>query len=307
MELRKIQWFLRIVETGSLTKAAASLYTTQPTLSRFLANLEAEAGTQLFHREKDSSLRLTEFGRTYLETAKKIDALWEEMHTQLPAYKSSTREKRHILVGIDEDNLHAFASVCADKVTEQYPDVSIQVLGYGALEIQQLVAEGRLDIGLTAYAEKDERLTYYCTSRTEINLVASHRNSLAAYSYKNPGQTHTRLSLHDLPENTSFALMRNGTVLREAEERYMQTVGYTPNVKRTYIRHGSVASLISDSDSLVGFCPCDNLSDRLAYIALDTPFFYTRGVCYRRQEEQSLAQKLLISLLKKRPSVRFLD
>jgi len=71
MELKKIQYFLSIVEEGSLSKAAQSLYLTQPTLSRFLARLEEEAGVQLFRRNKDSSLELTEAGEAYLNAAKK--------------------------------------------------------------------------------------------------------------------------------------------------------------------------------------------------------------------------------------------
>ena len=42
MELKKIEYFLRIVDEGSLSKAAQSLYLTQPTLSRFLEKLESE-------------------------------------------------------------------------------------------------------------------------------------------------------------------------------------------------------------------------------------------------------------------------
>ena len=44
MELKKIRYFLRIVEKGGLSKAAESLYLTQPTMSRFLAKLEEERG-----------------------------------------------------------------------------------------------------------------------------------------------------------------------------------------------------------------------------------------------------------------------
>ena len=57
MALRKIRYFLSIVENGSLSKAAQDLYLTQPTLSRFLAKLEEEVGHELFLRQKDNSLK----------------------------------------------------------------------------------------------------------------------------------------------------------------------------------------------------------------------------------------------------------
>ena len=75
MELKKIKYFLRIVEKGGLSKAASSLYLTQPTLSRFLSNLEEELGVKLFVRGHDNSLTLTQAGQIYLEMAKKVETM----------------------------------------------------------------------------------------------------------------------------------------------------------------------------------------------------------------------------------------
>ena len=83
MELKKVQYFLKIVEAGSLSRAAEQLYLTQPTLSRFLAKLEEEAGTKFFSRGRDNSLSLTADGLIYLEAARRIDVLWNEMQADL--------------------------------------------------------------------------------------------------------------------------------------------------------------------------------------------------------------------------------
>ena len=45
-----MQTFVRIVEAGSLSAAATQLGTSQPTLSRQIATLEAQLGTPLFQR-----------------------------------------------------------------------------------------------------------------------------------------------------------------------------------------------------------------------------------------------------------------
>ena len=66
MELRKISYFLKIVECGSLSKAARSLNLSQPTLSRFLDNLETDVGVKLVTRSKSSSLVLTKAGMDYV-------------------------------------------------------------------------------------------------------------------------------------------------------------------------------------------------------------------------------------------------
>ncbi|WP_439532504.1 LysR substrate-binding domain-containing protein [Polymorphobacter sp.] len=50
--LRTLRGFHAIVETGSVTGAARQLGLSQPSVSRMLADLEAEIGFQLFHRDR---------------------------------------------------------------------------------------------------------------------------------------------------------------------------------------------------------------------------------------------------------------
>lgn len=50
MELRQLEYFLAVVEHGSVTGAARALQVAQPSLSDVLRALERELGTPLFHR-----------------------------------------------------------------------------------------------------------------------------------------------------------------------------------------------------------------------------------------------------------------
>ena len=52
MELRVWRYFLVVAQEESITKVAALLHLTQPTLSRQLMQLEEELGTKLFHRSQ---------------------------------------------------------------------------------------------------------------------------------------------------------------------------------------------------------------------------------------------------------------
>ena len=50
MDFREINYVLAIAKNQNMTKAAESLYVSQPTLSKFLTSLEAEFGLKLFRR-----------------------------------------------------------------------------------------------------------------------------------------------------------------------------------------------------------------------------------------------------------------
>lgn len=52
MELRVLQYFLAAAREENITKEAAFLHITQPTLSRQLMQMEKERGVKLFRRGK---------------------------------------------------------------------------------------------------------------------------------------------------------------------------------------------------------------------------------------------------------------
>jgi DNA-binding transcriptional LysR family regulator len=71
MRLRQVEYFVAVVEAGSITQAAANLYLAQPSLSHQITTLEKELGGSLFER-LPRGLRLTPAGRAFLVEAKRI-------------------------------------------------------------------------------------------------------------------------------------------------------------------------------------------------------------------------------------------
>ena len=61
MELRVLRYYLTVAREENITRAAEVLHITQPTLSRQMAELEAELNTRLFERT-NRKITLTEAG-----------------------------------------------------------------------------------------------------------------------------------------------------------------------------------------------------------------------------------------------------
>jgi len=77
-----METFVRIVDAGSLSAAAAQLGTTQPTVSRRLQALERSLGVRLLRRSTHS-MTLTEDGQRCLERARELLASWHAFEADL--------------------------------------------------------------------------------------------------------------------------------------------------------------------------------------------------------------------------------
>lgn len=90
MNIRQLEIFRMVSETGSITRAASSLYMSQPAVSKAIRELEDSIGVQLFDRI-DNRLHLNNAGRTFrlravqlLRDYGELQAFGQEQAGQLP-------------------------------------------------------------------------------------------------------------------------------------------------------------------------------------------------------------------------------
>ena len=88
MELRVLRYFLAVAREENMTKAAALLHVTQPTLSRQLAQLERELGVKLFRRGQ-YRIVLTDDGMLLRRRAQEIVELVDKAEQFLSALRNA--------------------------------------------------------------------------------------------------------------------------------------------------------------------------------------------------------------------------
>jgi DNA-binding transcriptional LysR family regulator len=71
MDLRRLEYFLAVVEHGRVTTAAAALHVAQPSLSQAIRALERDLGVELFRRD-GRGLTPTEAGKALVDPARRV-------------------------------------------------------------------------------------------------------------------------------------------------------------------------------------------------------------------------------------------
>jgi LysR family transcriptional activator of glutamate synthase operon len=82
VQLRDLSWLVALAEHQHVTGTAALLRTSQPTLSRALARVEAELGTPVFVRGPDG-IALTPTGALVVAAARDLTARYDQLRTDL--------------------------------------------------------------------------------------------------------------------------------------------------------------------------------------------------------------------------------
>ena len=100
MELSSLQVFVKVVQTGSFTRAADALHSQKAHLSRVVSQLENELGVRLLERTT-RSLSLTEIGREFFERAIGILASVDDAQRAVQRALGEPRGTLRITCGVE--------------------------------------------------------------------------------------------------------------------------------------------------------------------------------------------------------------
>jgi LysR family nitrogen assimilation transcriptional regulator len=170
MDLRQLQYFLQVLDTGSFSRAAAVLNLTQPTLSRQIALLEADLGQRLLVRtgrgaaptEAGEALRV--HARSMLDTAERARAELRDLHAS-PGGR--------VVVGLPPRVALALGVALVQRFRERFPRAVISVVEGLSLHLREWLIAGRLDLALLFDPPTSPQLECHTLLRESLWLVAA--------------------------------------------------------------------------------------------------------------------------------------
>ncbi|MEH6452112.1 MAG: LysR family transcriptional regulator [Psychromonas sp.] len=169
-QLKAIKYFIKVVETGSFTQAAAIFSVPPSSLSRRVADLEKILGATLLKRST-RVLSLTEVGKTYYQQVSNIVEQLDLTDKAVRSYQSTPMGVLNIssMVEFGERILLPLL----DEFSELYPQVTLNVSLSDELAT---LANDEVDIAIRGGYAPDERVV-------AIKLMDNHFIPVASPSY----------------------------------------------------------------------------------------------------------------------------
>ncbi|MCE4265671.1 LysR family transcriptional regulator [Rhodococcus globerulus] len=147
MDLHFVTYFVAVVDHGGITKAAQSLYISQPSLSQAIRTLERRLGATLFDRT-GRRLVLTDAGRTFDLAARRILADVERAKAKVTAVRELEFGRVDVV---------SYSAFSIDPMVElvrrfraNFPKIVVRVLDtFGPAGVDTALRRGSAEVGVT--------------------------------------------------------------------------------------------------------------------------------------------------------------
>lgn len=176
MEITQLEFFLKVVEEGSFSRAAERAFRTQPAVSLAIRRLEEEIGAPLFDRAQKTPT-LTEVGEVFHDYARRIISLRDEARGVV----AELRELRagRVRIGANEStSLYLLPDVIL-AFRARHPRVKVEIYRHPSDQLPREVLDRNVDFALTANEPADRDLEAFPVLKDELVLILSPSHPLA--------------------------------------------------------------------------------------------------------------------------------
>jgi len=273
VKLTQILYYQTVCKHGNITKAAEELHITQPSISNAIKDLEEEFGLNLFHRV-GNHLMLTKEGEYFLSHSKVILQKSEDLVQQM---KDLGNKKNNIRIGIPP----MIGTILFPKMFSQFkkanPDINIEMVEMGSLEIMQLVEENSLDLAIVITSHlKAAHFNCINILDTEIIYAVSKDHRLA-------GEKTVSI---EMIKDEPLILMRQGSFQNSAIRERFKEVDTVPKVilfaNQLYTIHNFITSGIASSFL---FKEVVDLQEDIIGIPLQNPINVKIGLIWKKNQQ----------------------
>jgi DNA-binding transcriptional LysR family regulator len=237
VEIKQIQYFLSIVETGSFSAAADNLYISQSSLSKQIIALEKSLDIQLFDRSK-RKVSLTEAGKVFKKNAQNFNELYKSMLVEIGEFRKTMPEIS--IVAIPVIAQYGITTHIA-KFKAAYPEMPLVLEEREASTVLPALLQNKYDLAFVRdYGVDTERFS-------TLEVVAD--KLMVAVSKSHPLADRETVSLSEL-SNENFIMFNKGTLVYELAINACRSAGFEPRVFYSTLRGASIIGLVASNSGV---------------------------------------------------------
>ncbi|NIA71408.1 LysR family transcriptional regulator [Pelagibius litoralis] len=143
--LRQIEAFKAVIETGTVSRAAELLHVSQPAASKLLTHLEEDTGLQLFDRRR-GRLVPTERGMRLYEEIDRIFAGVKQIERAVESIRREDNER--LLIGVMPGLAGPFIRQAVAGFLKRHPNAYVSVAARSSQFIADWLIARQLDVGV---------------------------------------------------------------------------------------------------------------------------------------------------------------
>lgn len=211
----RLEVFYKVATLGSFTKAAESLYITQPAVTKHIRELESQWGLPLFER-KGNTIRLTEAGQIVLQHAERILDTYRGLEFDLSTLKQQLSGR--LRLGASTTIAQYILPPTLASFNQRFPHIRVSLINENSHIVEKALLEREIDLGLVENSSRNKALKYTAFLDDELVLVTATHHGL----YKK-----TPLSLKTLM-GIPLVLREKGSGTLEVLEKYLRAQGLAP-------------------------------------------------------------------------------
>ena len=202
MNLRALQYFVKLSELRHFSRAAEACFVSQPTLSTQIRKLEDELGVQLVERSP-RKIMLTPVGEEIAERARLV--LSDVNQILAVARRAGDPADGNLRLGLFPTLAPYLLPHVIPTIRKQYPNLKLQLAEEKTDDILKMLQQGELDAALLALPITDDGLDMEILFEEPFVLAVPGEHPLGEKS---------RITLKDL-EGNELLLLNEGHCLRE--------------------------------------------------------------------------------------------
>lgn len=228
MTIKDLEYLAAIEEEKSITAAARRLYVAQPALSQCVQKVEKEYKIQLFVRTA-GGVRLTEEGVCFMEKARCILREHEELTKRLSDMKGM--ESGCVRLGIPRTQSEYVLPYFLPEFKKRCPKIQIEIIEASSEELEKLIAEGMVDVGILHPPIMNRRLDSFELSSDRFVILPRSDSAYRNYVYRKEGEAHPYMNL-DFFKEEPLALTPESQRSRMLCDQMLTAAGVQPKLSQ---------------------------------------------------------------------------